>query len=140
MGAKPLDWTYTYAVPPTMQLNDVNIGFSFTKFASGFTHGKPSSLNFLDVAGYSALVIQAAFDHGTSISQTGIRAGVTTASGKLKTLEGTLRWDDTGEQFGELLPVPQVVPSGKSFTFKIVYPATKSQQSLVDATPKYSDP
>lgn len=141
ISAKTLDYTFTYAVPPIMKLNDVNTGMPFTTFASAFTHGKPSTLNFLDVAGYNAgLVIQAAFAHATSMSQTGIRAGVTAVSGKLKTLEGTLRWDDTGEQLGELLPIAQVVPSGSSFSFKIVYPAFAQQKSLVDGTPEYPAP
>ena len=141
VGAKTLAWTYTYAVPPIMELNNVNIGMTFTKFASTFTNGKPSQLNFLDVAGYNAgLVVQAAFAHATSMSQAGIRAGVTAVNGKLKTLEGTLRWDNTGAQLGELLPIAQVVPSAKGLSFKIVYPATPEQESLVNGTPKYPAP
>ncbi|MCL6092174.1 MAG: ABC transporter substrate-binding protein [Actinobacteria bacterium] len=141
VGPKTLAWTYTYAVPPIMKLNNVNIGMTFTKFASTFTKGKPSQLNFLDVAGYNAgLVVQAAFAHATSMSQAGIRAGVTAVNGKLKTLEGTLRWDNTGAQVGELLPIAQVVPSAKGLSFKIVYPATPEQKSLVNGTPKYPAP
>ena len=141
VGPKTLAYTYTYAVPPIMKLNNVNIGMTFAKFANAFTKGKPSQLNFLDVAGYNAgLVVQAAFAHATSMSQEGIRAGVTAVNGKLKTLEGTLQWDNTGAQVGELLPIAQVVPSAKGLSFKIVYPATPEQQALVNGTPKYPAP
>jgi branched-chain amino acid transport system substrate-binding protein len=141
VGAKTLDWTYTYAVPPIMKLNNVNIGMTFSQFANAFTNGKPSEVNFLDIAGYNAgLVIQAAYAHATSMSQLGVRAGVSAVSGKLKTLEGTLSWNNTGAQVGELLPVAQVVPSGTGFSFKIVYPATPEQQSLVNGTPVYPAP
>jgi branched-chain amino acid transport system substrate-binding protein len=141
VGAKSLDYTYTYAVPPILTINTVNIGLGLTDFVKAFAPGKASSVNFLDVAGYNAgLAVQAAFDHATSMSQLGIRAGITAVSGKLQTLEGTFKVDKTGEQIGELLPVAQAFPSGKSFSLKIVYPAIPSQVSMVNSAPKYPAP
>lgn len=142
VGAKTVDYTYTYAVPPTLSINKVNIGLGIASFANAFTHGNPSNLNFLDVAGYNAgLVVQAAFAHAKSMSQAGIRAGVTAVSGKLQTLEGPFKVNDTGEQVGEPLPVSQAVPSASGgFDFKIVYPSVPSQKSMVNGAPKYPAP
>lgn len=141
VGTKTLDYTYTYAVPPTLSITKVNIGLGMQQFANAFAPGKPNSVNFLDVAGYNAgLAVQAAMAHATSMSQLGIRAGITAVNGKLDTLEGNFKIDATGEQIGELLPIAQIVPSGKSFSLKIVYPAIPSQASMVSAKPKYPAP
>lgn len=141
VGAPAVNYTYTYAVPPTLVINHVNIGLGLTAFVRQFAPGKPSTVNFLDVAGYNAgLAVQAAFAHATSMSQLGIRAGITAVNGKLQTLEGTFKVDNTGEQLGELLPVAQAVPHGKGFALKIVYPATPAQVKMVNAKAKYPAP
>ena len=141
VGAASVNYTYTYAVPPTLVINNVNIGLGLTAFVKQFAPGKPGTVNFLDVAGYNAgLAVQAAFAHATSMSQLGIRAGITAVNGKLQTLEGTFKVDKTGEQIGELLPVSQAVPQGKGFALKIVYPATPAQVKMVNAKAKYPAP
>ncbi len=141
VGASTVANTYTYAVPPTLVINKVNLGLGLTAFVHHFAPGKASTVNFLDVAGYNAgLAVQAAFAHATSMSQLGIRAGITAVNGKLQTLEGTFKVDKTGEQVGELLPVAQAVPHGNGYVLKIVYPATPSQKTMVNATPIYPAP
>lgn len=141
VGAASVDYTYTYAVPPTLTINNVNIGLGLTAFVKQFAPGNASTVNFLDVAGYNAgLAVQAAFDHATSMTQLGIRAGITAVNGKFQTLEGTFKVDKTGEQIGELLPVAQAVPNGKGFALKIVYPAIPAQVKMVNAKAKYPAP
>ena len=141
VGAKALAWGYTYAVPPILRINKVNIGLGLNAFLQKFAPGKASAVNCLNVAGYNAgLAVQAAFAHATSMSQLGIRAGLTAVSGKLQTLEGTFALNKAGAQVGELLPVAQMVPYRASFQFKIVYPATAAQKAMVNGTPKYPAP
>ncbi|HEV2376400.1 MAG TPA: ABC transporter substrate-binding protein [Streptosporangiaceae bacterium] len=139
-GASTMTYTYTYAAPPILAVNKVNSGLGLDAFLKAFAPGKPaSSVSFLSIAGYNAgLAIQAAFAHATSMSQLGIRAGVTAVNGKLQTLEGTFQVNDTGAQVGELLPVAQAFPTGSGFTFKIVYPASPSQTA--QSSPAYPAP
>lgn len=141
VGAKTLDYMYTYAEPPTVAYNKVTIGLGANQFKNAFAPGNPGSVNFLNVAGYNAgLAIQGAMANATSISTLGMRAGVTAVSGKMQTLEGSFKVDDTGEQLGELLPMGQMMPAGGGFVVKIVYPATPAEQFMVNAKPIYPAP
>jgi branched-chain amino acid transport system substrate-binding protein len=141
VGVSTVDYTYTYAVPPTLSINSVNTGLGLNAFVRAFAPGKPASVDFLNVAGYNAgLAVQEAFAHATSMSQLGIRAGITAVNGKMRTLEGVFNVNKTGEQVGELLPIAQAVPHGKGYTLKIVYPATASQKTMVNASPIYPAP
>lgn len=139
-GASTLDYTYSYATPPILAINKVNLGLGLSDFLKAFAPGKPaSSVSFLSIAGYNAgLAIQAAFAHATSMSQLGIRAGVTAVSGHLVTLDGPFKVNDTGAQVGEPLPIAQAMPSGSGFTFKIVYPP--SSVTTPGAHPLYPAP
>lgn len=139
-GPATMDYTYTYAAPPILAINKVNSGLSLDGFLKAFAPGQPaSSVSFLSIAGYNAgLAIQAAFAHASTMTQLGIRAGVTAASGHLATLEGPFQVNDTGAQIGEPLPVAQAFPSGSGFTFKIVFPASASQTA--EAAPSYPAP
>jgi branched-chain amino acid transport system substrate-binding protein len=139
-GAATMDYTFTYAAPPILAINKVNSGLGLDAFLKAFAPGKPaSSVSFLSIAGYNAgLAIQAAFAHATSMTQLGIRAGITAVNGKLQTLEGPFQVNDTGAQVGEPLPIAQAFPSGSSFTFKITYPASPAQQA--QASPRFPAP
>lgn len=139
-GAATMAYTYTYAAPPILAINKVNSGLGLDDFLKAFAPGQPaSSVSFLSIAGYNAgLAIQAAFAHATSMTQLGIRAGVTAASGHLVTLDGPFQVDETGAQLGEPLPVAQAIPSGSSFVFKIVFPASSDQTAA--ASPLYPAP
>lgn len=140
-GASTMDYTFTYAAPPILPINKVNSGIGLDAFLNAFAPSKPaSSVSFLSIAGYNAgLAIQAAFAHATSMTQLGIRAGITAVNGKLVTLEGPFQVNDTGAQVGEPLPIAQAFPSGSnSFTFKIVYPASSAQTA--EASPQFPAP
>jgi branched-chain amino acid transport system substrate-binding protein len=139
-GAATMDYTFTYAAPPILQINSVNWGLGLDAFLNAFAPGKPvSSVSFLSIAGYNAgLAIQAALAHATSMSQLGLRAGITAVNGKLVTLEGPFDVNDTGAQIGEPLPIAQAFPSGSNFTFKIVYPASSAQAA--EASLRYPAP
>ena len=118
-----------------------NLGIGINKFIGTFAHGNVSSIAFTSIAGYNTgLAIQAAFAHATSMSQLGIRAGITAVSGKLHTLEGVMKWNSAGAQLGELLPIAQIFPKGSGFALKIVYPGTPQQVKLVTAHPDYPAP
>ena len=141
VGTKGLAYTYTYAVPPVLSINLVNMGLGMKKFANAYAPGNPSSLNYPTIAGYNTgLVIQAAMANATSMSQLGIRAGVTAVSGKLHTLVGTFKVDNTGEQLGERFPIGQIIPSGSGTTIKMVYPGAANQATLVTGKPLYPAP
>lgn len=139
-GAATMDYTYTYATPPILAINKVNWGLGLNAFLKAYAPGKPaSSVSFLSIAGYNAgLAIQAALAHASSMTQLGIRAGITAVNGKLVTLEGPFKVNDTGAQIGQPLPIAQAFPSGSGFAFKIVYPASSSQ--TVQAPPRFPAP
>lgn len=139
-GAATMDYTYTYAAPPILAVNTVNWGLGVNAFLKAYAPGKPaSSVSFLSIAGYNTgLIIQAALAHASSMTQLGIRDGITAVSGKLTTLEGPFQVNDTGAQVGEPLPIAQAFPSGSGFAFKIVYPASSSQ--TVQASPQFPAP
>lgn len=142
VGAKELDYTYTYAAAPTAAYNKVSLGLGTKAFEKAFAPSDPTSVNFLDVAGYNAgLAVQASMANAKSMTSLGLRAGITAVSGKLQTLEGVFKVNDTGAQIGELLPMGQIIPSGSnSFSIKIVLPATSAEKSMVDAKPIYPAP
>lgn len=139
VGAKTLAYTYAYGVPPILSVNNVNIGLGLDAFRNAYAPGDPGSVNFFNIAGYNAgLVIQGALAHATSMSQLGIRAGLTAINGKMVSLEGQFQIDAAGAQIGEPLPIAQAVPDSSGITFKIVYPADPTQQ--VQAPPAYPAP
>ncbi len=141
VGAKTLDYTYTYGVPPILKYNSVSMGMGINNFIKTFAHGNASSIAFTSIAGYNTgLAIQAAFANAKSMTQLGIRAGITAVSGKLHTLEGVMRWNGAGAQLGELLPIAQFFPRGSGFAEKIVFPGTPQQVKLVAAKPVYPAP
>lgn len=141
VGVKQLAYTYTYAEPPTVAYNKVNIGLGTTAFEKAFAPGNPGSVNFLNVAGYNAgLAVQAAFEHATSLTPLGLHAGIMAVNGKLNTLEGNFKINETGAQIGELLPMGQIHPAGKSIVTKIVLPATPAENFMVNAKPIYPAP
>ena len=144
VGAATLNYTYSYTEPPTLRNNVVNEGLPMNQFLTAFAPGQTSQVAFMNVAGYqTGLVIQAAFAHATSMSQLGIRAGITAVNGKLKTLDGTFAVNKTGAQVGIRFPIEQAVPSASSangFSLQTVYAGIPSQQKFVKATPIYPAP
>ena len=141
VGVKALSYTFTYAEPPTVAYNQVNIGLGTTAFQRAFAPADPSSVNFLNVAGYNAgLAVQAALQNATSLSPAGLHAGINAVSGKLRTLEGNFRINNAGAQVGELLPVGQIHPAGNRIAVKIIKPAIAAEIPMVNAKPLYPAP
>ena len=103
VGQAGLAYTFSYGFPPQLAYNTVNEGLGTSAFVNAFAPSDPSSINFLDVAGYqTGLVIQAALDHATSLSQLALRNAVASVSGSLQTLDGTFQINSQGAQTGEL--------------------------------------
>ena len=135
------NYTYTYGVPPVLSINKVNYGLGMDAFAKAYQPSDPSAVNFPSIAGYNAgLVIQASYQHATSMTQLGIRAGVTAISGKLHTLVGQFKVNNTGAQIGEPFPIAQAIPSATGFDLKMVFPANPSQAVLLKTKPLYPAP
>ncbi len=138
VGAKGLQYTYSYGVPPILQRKTVNFGLTFGQFAQAFNGNSTAPINFPSVAGYTTgLVIQDALAHATSLSQSAIRAGVSAISGSLKTLDGNFQVNSSGAQLGELLPLAQDLPpiGASGSNFQIVYPAAQATASAVYPAP-----
>jgi len=132
VGQAGLADTFSYELPPALPYNTVNEGLGTSAFVRAFAPSDPSSVSFSDVAGYqTGLVIQAALDHATSLSQLALRNAVASVSGKLKTLDGSFVINSEGAQTGELLPVSQLFPSGSTTKPEIVYPPAEKTHSVV---------
>ncbi len=136
VGQAGLAYTFSYGFPVQLAYNTVNEGLGTSAFESAFAPSDPSSINFLDVAGYqTGLVIQAALDHATSLSQLALRNAVASVSGQLKTIDGSFAINSTGAQTGELLPVSQLFPSGSTTKIQMVYPPAAATHSAVYPAP-----
>jgi branched-chain amino acid transport system substrate-binding protein len=133
VGEKGLAYTFSYGFPPQISFSHVNEGMTTSQFVSAFGHGNVNDVNFLDVAGYQAgLVIQAALDHATSLTQSALRAALAAESGKLQTLDGSFVINSEGAQLGERLPVSQLFPADGGTTTKIgiVYPSSAANTAV----------
>jgi branched-chain amino acid transport system substrate-binding protein len=128
VGTAGLAYTFTYGFPPEIAYSHVTVGMTTKQFVSGFQAASHSAVNFLDIAGYTAgLTIQAALQHATTLSQLGLRSGLSQVSGTMSTIEGKFKIDSTGAQLGETLPVAQVMPRGGGTAVEVVYPPGKAQ-------------
>lgn len=109
--------TYTYPAPPSIQYNSVNFGLTTQQFEKKF-----GATEFENIAGYlSGLVMQQGLQNATSVTALGLRQGIYTASGKMRTLEGAFILNKYGAQVGELLPIGKVIKAGKGLGLQIVY-------------------
>ena len=136
VGQAGLSYTFSYGFPPQLAYSSVNEGLGTSAFVSAFAPSDPSSVNFLDVAGYqTGLVIQAALDHATSLSQLALRNAVASVSGSLKTIDGSFTINAEGAETGELLPVSQMFPSGSTTKIEMVYPLGSGTHSVVYPAP-----
>ncbi len=136
VGQAGLAYTFSYGFPPQLVYNNVTEGLGTSAFVSAFAPSNPSSINFLDVAGYqTGLVIQAALNHATSLSQLALRNALASVSGSLKTLDGNFQINSEGAQTGELLPVSQLFPSGDTTKIEMVYPPASANHSVAYPAP-----
>jgi branched-chain amino acid transport system substrate-binding protein len=76
------------------------------------------------VAGYTVgIVLQETLGNAKSLDQMALHNAVFGLSGKLTTLQGPFKLDDTGAQVGEITPLGQVAPDGKGgMKLVVVYP------------------
>ncbi len=136
VGQAGLAYTFSYGYPPILAYNTVNEGLGAAAFVKAFAPSDPASVNFLNVAGYqTGLVIQAALDHATSLSQLALRNAVASVSGKLKTIDGSYQINSQGAETGELLPVSQMFPSGSTTKIEMVYPPSLATHSVAYPAP-----
>lgn len=136
VGTAGLAYTYSYGFPPEIAYAHVSLGMTTAQFRTRFLVATHSVPNFLNIAGYNAgLVIQAALQHATTLSQLGLRSALNQVSGQLRTLEGQFRIDSTGAQVGERLPVAQVFPQGRGTVVKVVYPPGQAQAKAIYPAP-----
>lgn len=136
VGTKGLAYTYTYPAPPLIQYNNVNYGLSMAQFAKQYPAATGHTVKFATVSGYNTgLVIQKALGAAKSLSQTALRAAVASISGSLNTLDGQFKINSEGAQVGELLPVGQLVPQGKSVKMVIVAPSNLKTGTAVYPAP-----
>jgi branched-chain amino acid transport system substrate-binding protein len=139
VGAAGLNYTFGYGVPPVLAINKVSFGMGFSQFSAAFTKANGTPVNFLNVAGYNAgLIIQAALAHTKTLSQLGIRAGLSAISGHTTTLTGQFMLNNAGAQLGDLLPIAQYVPaSAGAAGFKIVYPPSQASTQPIYPAPAH---
>lgn len=138
VGAKALEYGTTYVTSLNVNYKP-EVGLNLEQYKKAWeakNKGSKISFSFNAVAGYNTgLVIQSALKTTDSMDQLALRKAVSDLSGKLKTLDGTFKIDDAGNQIGEIMPLGQLIPNGEGgvklavlyphnfSTGKIVYPA-----------------
>lgn len=120
--AQQLNGLYTYPTPPFINYPNVNYGLTLNQFEKKFKASTGSSVNFLNVAGYTTgLAIQKTLETATSLKQEDMRKAVGQFSGTITTLDGPFQINSEGAQMGETLPVGQIqVNSAGKLTMKIL--------------------
>ena len=100
---------YAYKVTTGLNLDQAKQAWEKTY---GSTPGAAFGLNA--IAGYSVgIVLQETLANAASLDQMALHDAVFGLSGKLTTLAGPFKLDDTGAQIGEITPLGQVEPDGK---------------------------
>ncbi len=138
VGEAGMAYSYTYAAPPLISYNSVNLGMGTTAFEAAFQKQYPGPVNAPEVYGYhTGLTIQLALNHANSLSQLSLRSALMAESGKVTTLEGLFKLNSQGAQIGELLPVAQLMPTqgNANTSVQIVYPSSQATAKAVYPAP-----
>ena len=136
VGAKALDYTYTYPTPPLVNFPKVTIGPTTDQFVKEFTAANNAAPNFLDCAGYNnGLIIAQMLGTAPQYTQLAFHQALMDMSGKTTTLLGEFKINENGAQLGELLPVAQLLPQGEGNKFVVVYPQDKATGNAVYPAP-----
>ncbi len=137
VGAKTLAYTYTYPTPPLVAYDKTTLGPNTPTFVQQFTAAQKAAPNFLDAAGYNTgLIMQQMLATAPSFTQLAFHQALMDMSGKTTTLLGEFKIDANGAQLGQLLPVAQLVPSGKSVAPVVVYPQDKATGKAIYPAPR----
>ncbi|HVB88876.1 MAG TPA: ABC transporter substrate-binding protein [Beijerinckiaceae bacterium] len=137
VGAKALAYTYTYPTPPLVKYEKVTYGMNTDQFVKAFTSSEKKAPNFLDAAGYNTgLIMEQMLAGSPKFEQVDFDKAILALSGKTTTLLGHFNMTDHGAQMGELLPLAQLVPEGKSNKIVVIYPKNKATGKAVYPAPK----
>lgn len=137
VGTKALAYTYTYPTPPLVKFDKTTFGPNTDTFVKDFRAATQSSPNFLNAAGYNTgLIMQKMLGTSPKFTQMSFHKALMDMSGKTTTILGNFRINENGAQLGELLPVAQLVPSGKSNKIVVVYPQDKATGKPVYPAPR----
>ena len=106
----------------------VTVGMNLAEYkkawASTYANTPGTNFGLNAVAGYTVgIVLQETLAHAASLDQTALHDAVFGLSGKLTSLQGPFKLDDTGAQIGEITPLGQVEPDGEGgVKLVVVYP------------------
>ena len=118
---------FTY-VPGSEYPYKVTAGMDVAQYRQAWTqtyaHTAGANFGLNAVAGYSVgIVLQETLANARSLDQMALHDAVFGLSGKLTSLQGPFKLDDTGAQVGEVTPLGQVEPNGKGgIKLVVVYP------------------
>lgn len=138
VGAKTLAYTYTYPTPPLVSFAKTTYGPNTATFVKDFTAATHNAPNFLDAAGYNTgLIMQDMLGTAPKFTQLAFHQALMDMSGKTTTVLGKFKINANGAQLGELLPVAQLVPSGKTNKIVVVYPQDKAAGKPIYPAPHH---
>ena len=126
VGIDGLKGVFTYVTGANYQYK-VTAGMDLPAYKAAWektyanTPGTAFGLNA--IAGYTVgIVLQETLKDAKSLDQMALHDAVFGLSGKLTTLAGPFKLDDTGAQTGEITPLGQIEPDGKGMKLVVVYP------------------
>jgi branched-chain amino acid transport system substrate-binding protein len=126
VGIEGLKGVFTYVTGAQYQYK-VTTGMNLPEYKQAWekayknTPGTAFGLNA--IAGYTVgIVLQETLKNATSLDQMSLHDAVFGLSGKLTSLAGPFKLDETGAQIGEITPLGQVEPDGKGMKLVVVYP------------------
>ncbi|HJS84497.1 MAG TPA: amino acid ABC transporter substrate-binding protein [Acetobacteraceae bacterium] len=127
VGIDGLKGVFTYVTGAEYPYK-VTTGMDLAQYKQAWdkTYARTPGANFglNAVAGYTVgIVLQETLGNAKSLDQMALHDAVFGLSGKLTTLQGPFKLDDTGAQVGEITPLGQVAPDGKGgMKLVVVYP------------------
>ena len=137
VGAKALNYTYTYPTPPLVSYKTTSLGPATAAFIKEWSAAYGNAApNFLNCAGYNnGLIIQEMLARAPQFTQEDFHQALMDISGNTRTLLGDFRINENGAQLGEFFPVAQLVPQGDGNKFVVVYPQEQATGSAVYPAP-----
>lgn len=127
VGIDGLKGVFTYVTGtdyPFKVTTGMDIAQYKAAWQNAYAHTPGATFGFNAISGYIVgIVLQETLKNAKSLDQMALHYAVFGLSGKLTTLSGPFKLDDTGAQIGELTPLGQVEPDGKGgMKLVVVYP------------------